>query len=124
EREGSGDPDALPLSSRQLVRVAVRVTSAQADLPEELGHALRSAPATPAVVDAQRLGHDLPDRHSRVERRVRILEHRLDLAAQVPERRALLGRQLLALEADRAGRRRLELQDRAAERRLAAARLA
>src|SRR5262249_18907351 len=78
----------------------------------------------PGLVDAQRAGHDLPDRHSRVERRVRILEHRLDLAAQVPERRVLLGRQLLALEADRAGRRRLELKDRAAKRGLAAARLA
>src|SRR5689334_12677180 len=97
---------------------------AQADLPEQLRDALRASPAIPALVDPQRLGHDLADGHARVERRVRILEDDLQLTAGLAQRRAPLRRELFAFEPDGARGRRDELQHRPAERRLAAARLA
>ena len=82
EREGAGDGDALALAAGELVRVAVGVLGGEADLGEELGDALAPAGLRQDVgVDHPGLGDDLVDRHARVERLGRVLEHHLDLAA-------------------------------------------
>jgi hypothetical protein len=75
-------------------------------------------------VDPERLGDDLAHGHPRVQRGVRILEDDLDLAPDRPHLTPLEARDVAAVEEDRAGRRLEQLDDRAPERRLAAARLA
>ena len=84
EREGARDADPLPLPAGELVREAVRVLRAEPDRPQELLDA--TPPFLPAVepVDPERLADDLAHRHARVERRVRILEHDLDVAPHRP----------------------------------------
>ena len=75
-------------------------------------------------VDVQRFADDLADGHARVKRRGRILEDDLHLAAvrQHVDRDLLLGVvDGRAVEDDAAGRRFVQADGRAAERRLAAA---
>src|SRR5581483_4783031 len=118
------DPDALPLPAGELVRIPVREVGVEADRLEQVADAALAVAARPLAVDEHRLLDDLPDRHARVERRVRILEDDLHLLAQlaqvVPARR----RQLVAHEADGAAGRLQQLQDAVPGRRLAGAGLA
>ena len=76
------------------------------------------------AVDDQRLGDGASHLHARVERRPGILEHRLHLGAVGAERVALQAVDRLALEQDAALGRRLEIEDHARRRGLAAARFA
>src|SRR5437867_3365176 len=121
ERESTREPDSLPLSAREFVREPVRVLGAESDCSEQLGHALPAFVAAIEVVHAQRLGHDLAHRHARVQRRVRILEDDLQLASYVAHLATTEPRDVLAVEDDLARRRLEQLDDRPAERRLAAA---
>src|SRR6185437_2871912 len=73
-------------------------------------------------MDDERLAHDLADRHARVERRVRVLEHHLDLAAQSLELVPMRSGKVAAVERHRTARRRLEPHQRAPQRRFSAAR--
>src|SRR5437773_6231109 len=97
---------------------------AQAHRPEQLGDALLALVSLVETVHAQRLGDDLSHRHARVQRRVRILEDDLQLAPHVAHLPAAEPRNVPRVEDDRALRRLDQLDDRAAERRLAAARFA
>src|SRR5581483_10463350 len=103
------EPDALPLPAGELVRIPVREVGVEADRLEQVADAALAVAARPLAVDEHRLLDDLPDRHARVERRVRILEDDLHLLAQlaqvVPARR----RQLVAHEADGAAGRLQQL---------------
>src|SRR5207237_1724687 len=100
EGERARDADALPLATRELVRVAVREIRVEADGLEQVAHARLAAAAGADAVHRQRLGDDVPDGHAGVERRIRILEDDLHfapyLAQVVPAHRG----QLLAHEAD------------------------
>ena len=75
----------MPLATGELVRVTVAVLGIEADEPEEFGDPLGPLLPLPAAVDAQRFGHDVTDRHPRVERRERILEDDLHLTSQRPQ---------------------------------------
>src|SRR4029079_17263479 len=75
-------------------------------------------------VDDERLLDDRADRLARVQRRVRILEDHLHLAPQLLQPRALDVGDLLALEADRAGRRLHQAQQQTRRGTLAATRVA
>jgi hypothetical protein len=124
QRERPGDPDPLALAAGELVREAVRVLRAQAHRAQELLHtALSLAPPVEAV-DAQRLPDDLAHGHARVEGRVRVLEHDLDVAPNGPHLPAPEAADVLPVEDDLALGRLEQLDDRAAERRLPAAGLA
>ena len=120
-----GDADPLALAARELVRVAVD------HLRQEAGpghHVLDPRPdlgaAEARLVGDQRLGDDVADGHARVERGERVLEDDLHRAPVPPQRLAAEPREIVA-EPDHAARGRLDqAQDRAAERRLAAAGLA
>ena len=80
--EGAGDGDALPLAAAELVRVE------RGALPSRSPTSSRTSPtrsrisaAAHAVPRGQRLGDDVLDPHPRIQRAVRVLEHRLDRAA-------------------------------------------
>src|SRR5262249_54090614 len=75
-------------------------------------------------VHRQGFGNDLPHRHARIERAVRVLEDDLHLAADRPQIVVAQLREIAPLEDHFAARRALELENAAAGRRLAAARLA
>ena len=123
EHHRPGDDHALALAAGDLVGVAGEEALGRAQagarqrLRDELllvaGHAL----------DAHALGHRLVDRLAGVERAGRVLEDHLHLAA-VRAQRAPVVAQRLPAQRHRPRGRALEPDDRARERRLAAARLA
>ncbi len=73
------------------------------------------------VVDLPRLGHDVADRHARVQGGVRVLEDDLDVAAQPAQVLAGQARDVLALVEHLAGGGLLQGHDQLGDRRLAAA---
>src|SRR4029079_6764880 len=128
--------DPLALAARELVWVAVVVLRVQADDLEHLAHprlALGARPdvlqaervlargARAVVLQAERLADDRSDRPARVERRVRILEDELDLAAQGAQRAGLPVGDVLAVVSDRAARRLEQARDEACDGGLPAA---
>ena len=87
EHERRGDHDALALTARELVRVAVpeALRRAQAGPLEGRQSSLDAVvPALSDLVDLERLLHQRADAHPRVERLVGILEHHLDPAPEPP----------------------------------------
>ena len=84
DRQRAGDADALALPAGELVRVAVDEARVQADQRQQLLHPrAHRLPPSPQVVDLDRLGDDVADRHARVERGVRVLEDHLHVAAHL-----------------------------------------
>jgi hypothetical protein len=121
----SATADALALAARELVRVAVEVLGVEPDGVHQLLD--RLAPLALAglhPVDRERLADDRADRLARVQRRVRVLEDHLRVAAELDQLLRLDVGDLLALELDRAAGRIEQAQQQAAGGRLAAARLA
>ena len=96
----------------------------QAHEIEQLPDALVAPGVRSVAVRPQRLGDDRAHLHARVERRVRILEDHLRPAAEALERVPLQFADIGAFEADRATGRPVQAEERAADRRLAGARLA
>ncbi len=123
--EGAGDPDALTLSARHLVRITVGEFRIEAAHREQLANACGAACGIALdPVNHDRFGDDLADLHARVQRAVRILKDDLDPA---PQRQQILASHLGDIDAvidDLAGGRLFKPQDAAAGRRLAAAALA
>ena len=129
EGERPRDPDPLALAAGELVRVAAGVLAPQADLLEVVADALVADLAVAPVVLGGRLGQqpladEVADGHARVQRADRILEDDLHPAAHVFLSTPCELRIVLAVELRAAGGRLLEAEQRAAERRLAAAGLA
>ena len=79
------------------------------------------APARVLAVDAQRLADDVVHRHPRIQRRIRILEDDLHLAAHVAHLTPVQMGDVPPVEDDRPGGRLDELDQRPGERRLATA---
>ena len=124
EDERPGDPDPLALPAGKLVRVAARVIRRE---PDEVHHPADLVPSfvrAPESVDPEPLADAVGDRRPRVEARVRVLEDDLDPPAIRLEGRTLEGRQLDAIETDRARSRLDEAKDQATDCGLAAAGLA
>jgi hypothetical protein len=122
----AGDADALPLPAGKRVRVARAVFRLQADLHQDVRHAVLQLAPFRQSVDHQRLTHDLPDRHARIERGKRILENHLQVRPQRFERPLGQLRQIHHLavrlaELHLACRRGQRPQDAARRRRLARA---
>ena len=125
EGERAGDPDALALAAGELVRIPVHVVGVEADALQQLLGALQPPlPGRDVGVHRPALGHDVADRHARVQRAVRVLEDDLDLAAVPLEGPAAHLGDVLTLVADRAAGRLLQRDQQLRDRRLAAAGLA
>jgi hypothetical protein len=123
ERERARHADALALTARELVRIAIVVLGREADDVHQLLHAfLRFRPRLP--VDHERVGDDRAHPLARVERCRRVLEHHLQLAPQRPQSPAAEPRDVAALEDDLPRGQLVQAHEAAAERRLAAAGLA
>src|SRR5215470_3743561 len=123
--ERARDADALPLTARELVRVAPQMLGRQANRLQQLHDALLTRAAVRRqLVDDQSLADDRSHRHPRIQRRVRVLEDDLHLLAQRAQGALVERRDVLALERDFARGRLDQSQDRAARRGLAAAGLA
>ncbi len=122
EREAAGDPDALALTAGELVRIAVDVLRVQTDDVEQVLDLLPAAPLGRHLgVDLVGLPDDVADRHPRVQRGVRVLEHHLDVAAYGSQRAAGQLRDVLAPVADHAPGGRLQVHQHLGDGRLAAA---
>ena len=98
------EADALPLAAGELVRVAVAQLGAQADGVEDLLDARVELAASREPVQPQRLADDVAAAHPRVERRVRILEDHVQIAAQRSHRAPREVRDVDAFQADLARR--------------------
>ncbi len=83
EHERRCDRDALSLSARELVRVALEeeLGGREPGVLEREAHALGALLLVAHAVDHERLGHGVPHSIARVERFVGVLEHDLRLAA-------------------------------------------
>jgi hypothetical protein len=121
-RERAGDRDALPLTARELVRVTLpeALCGPQAGVLQR-GRGAQHALGPGHPLHAQRLLHQVAHAHARIERLIGILEHHLHPA---PHRAHAAAVERRALEAQLAAGRLLEPEQRACERRLAAAGLA
>jgi hypothetical protein len=80
--ERTCDADALPLTAGELVRVSVVVLRVESDQLEQILHRALGAVLGLDALDTERRAHDRPDRVPRVQRRERILEDHLHVAAQ------------------------------------------
>ena len=123
ERERARDVDPLALAARELVRIALgEAARIEPDAGEEVaGAALRLA--LRRAVHARAEGDRGLDRQARIERRVAVLEHHLDLAAKLSQRQRA-GAERLAVEQHLAGVGPDEVHEQARGGRLAAAGLA
>ena len=124
ERQRAGDGDALALAARELVGEQLGGALRQADEVEQLRHALADRGGGEGLVGDQRLGHDLAHAHAGIERGERVLEDGLHGAAVAAQPLRAQTRERLAVEANLAPGRLLELQDELGGRGLAAAGLA
>ncbi len=124
KRERAGDPDPLALPSRELVWIPIDVRRVEADHVEQLAHARPAIAARAHTVHDERLPDNVPDRHPRVQGRIGVLEHDLELAPHAPELGAVELGQLASLEHDRAAGRPHELENAVPRRRLPRAGLA
>ena len=82
--EGTGDADALPLATGELVREAVGEGGADSDGVEELGDTLPTLMLVEAM-DGEGFGDDAANGHPGIERGVGVLEDHLDATADLAE---------------------------------------
>ncbi len=125
ERKSARHVDALTLAAGELVRVALKVLDVEADLlhkVKDLLLALRRVGL--GAMDDHRLLDGSGSREARVKTRVGVLEDHLDVLVHGLALGTLELGNILALEQDLAARGGVQARDAAAQRRLAAARLA
>ena len=77
-RQGPGNADSLPLTSRELVGVSRHVICLETHGTEEFSDPISPFRSSRQVVNPDRLTDDLLDAHPRVEGRVRVLKDHLD----------------------------------------------
>ena len=103
-RESARDADALPLSTREFVRIAIGVLGSEANLLQESAHARVSRRTLGQLVNREPFTNDRADGHTRVEGRDRILEDDLHIASQFAQLRRAHRAHIPALESDLTGR--------------------
>ena len=122
--QGAGQADALALPAGQLARVAVELAHGQPGLLGQLPDLAAALLAGQAALGPQRLLDDAGQRHPRVERGVRVLEHHLHVVAGGPALRPAHRAQRGAAQPHLALGGLLQPDDHPAQGGLAAARLA
>ena len=124
ERQRPRDADALALPPGELVGELVHALGAKPHALEQRGDPLPLLLAGRDLVHGEWLADDASNRHARIQRRVRVLEDDLHLAAQRPHPRPVVVRDVLAAQLDGSGGRLDQLQRGLAGRRLSASALA
>ena len=124
ERQRARDANALALAARELVRITLRIAWVQPDLAHQPGHVIGLVARGHQLVRHRRLADDLAHPHARVQRGIGILEDHLhaQLVGAPFRARQALHRLAAIAQLARAGRQ--DARDDAAQRGLAAARLA
>src|SRR5699024_2295697 len=112
--QGAGNTDALALTTRELVRVAVCEVGVEAYSLQEVLHALGALVLRHQLVNLHRLRNDITDRHTRIQRSVRILEHHLQVTAHLAHFATIELGEIPAVDIDFASSRLVQLQNRAA----------
>ncbi|MNT13788.1 hypothetical protein D3C72_1487690 [compost metagenome] len=115
---GARDGDALALATRHFVRKALGVFGSQTHLGQHLVHAATLVGRRQAIHHAQAFAHQLADRHARVQRRIRVLEHHLAVQSIIAPGRGPAAYRLVAKQ-DLARCGRKQSRNRAAQCRLA-----
>src|SRR6185369_15452604 len=124
EHECARDGDALPLAAGKHVRVAAVVLAPQTDLVHDRKRALATLATRTTAMDLEWLLEQRTDSAAWIERRVRILEYHLHLRPQAAAQCSIRVRDVLAIEQQRTGSRRLDHRHLPRERRFAATRFA
>ena len=106
------------------MRIELGRPRAQAHLPEQVGHAFPLLRCAAQTLDLQRLAQDRAHPHPRIQRRIGILEHQLQVLADLPQARSGQAAEILAFEQHPARGRPLEGDDHPADRGLPAPGLA
>ena len=119
--ERPGDADALPLAPGKLVRVAIQVGRVEAHFHQDFLDAVAAFGFGSDTVDPQPFLDDPADGHAGIQGAERILKDDLHIAAELPQRRARAVGDVFAAKVNRAARRFVQAQQRAADRRFAAA---
>ncbi len=123
--DGARDRRTLALPAAQLVRVARAEARVEADFLERGSHpGIPGGAALPALEGDERLRHALRDVHARIETADRVLEDHLHLAPHAPQPDRVVEQHGRPAPLDRASRRLEQTENRARQRRLAAARFA
>ena len=118
--EGTGDADALALAAGELVGIAGGMLAVEAHAVHQLQDPLLALGLVPVhLMDVQRFADDIGDGHAGVQRGIGILEDHGGLPAEFTDIRFRADR--LSLKADFAAGRFIQVQERAADRGLAAA---
>ena len=96
------------------MRISVNVLGIEANDVEQLANAIHALLGRTDAMDDHGLGNNLADRHTRIERCIRILEDELHVAAHILELGLVHLGDIFALKVHLAGRRRVEVHDGAA----------
>jgi hypothetical protein len=82
ERKGTSNTNSLPLSTGELVRVALGMIVFQTHFTEDIDHLVRALTGRANLVDAKTFSYRAADRHTGIKRGVGILEYDLHLPSQ------------------------------------------
>src|SRR5215813_7854639 len=118
--ECTSDAEALPLATRELVWILAHLVGTQAHFLEERAHPVADLEGCAVLEVANRLGNDVLRSHARIERRIRGLEDRLQLAPEGSHRAGVEIVDTFAPPGDRSCCRRYQPQHRLPQRGLAA----
>nr|WP_236637981.1 hypothetical protein [Mangrovicoccus ximenensis] len=105
DRDRPGDADALALAAAELVRITAEMFVAEPDQPQQFRDARRPVGGGQRQVQPERLVEHLADRHARVQRGIRVLEHHLQAAVHARELPRVEPPDIVAVQHDLALRR-------------------
>jgi hypothetical protein len=97
-RQGARDPDSLPLTTREFVRVTAGVHRGEPHPLEQIANSAMAIPTANDSVHLKGLGDDAPHRHSRIQRTERVLEDHRHTPAAPSHRRSPHREHILTIE--------------------------
>src|SRR6266849_7486280 len=100
DRQRPRNGDALALPAGKFVGIAAREARLQSDQPQQFLDALATARGWYKIMQRQRFGQDLADRHARIKRRIGVLKDDLGIAAEGAHLVRIQCEQVAALEVD------------------------
>src|SRR5437762_1456324 len=120
QRQRSSDADSLPLPAAELMRIPIHHRRIQSHRLQQVGNVMFAFRSTRQMMNGERLTDDRANRHSGIQRCIRILKDELHVAAFPPQFLLIEPADLDTVKSYTAGIRLDEAQDGAARRRLPA----